>query len=413
MQEIEQLGADIERAWSAAQYRTEEFAPIAQAALEDRALPASMSVERILRWFALSSQVPHQPPGAMFGEPPIQVYADPRFYIELLFWTDGTTAIHQHSFSGAFQVVLGGSIHTTYRFERKEAISRELLLGELTAGRSELLRVGEVRPIVSGDRFIHSLFHLERPSVTLVVRTRRDEGTSPQYSYLHPGIAYDPFIPEGRAWRLARLLDVLDPRSPQTLQLLADLVDRAELGAVVAILMHWFHVHAVDPAMSETLLAVVARRHAALAIRLRLALKEARRQALIVHRRRSHHRADLRFFLALLLNVGDRTRILEFVEQQLPGEDPLDRIIAWIEDLMAAPAADPDRARGTGRFEYDLGEAELKVLHHLLRRRTPDEIVALLDDEYDDVEPQRPQILDLCAALTDSALFRPLFQMVP
>jgi hypothetical protein len=411
MQEIDQLGAEIDDAWSRAEYRTEEFSSIAQAALGRRAFPASLSTERIVRWLALSPQVPHQPPGAIFGEPPVLVYATPRFYIELLFWTDGTTAIHQHSFSGAFQVILGGSIHTSYRFERTEAISRELLLGKLTAGRSELLRVGDVRAIVSGDRLIHSLFHLDRPSLTLVVRTRHDEGTTPQYSYLHPGIAYDPFIPGGRASRLTRLLDVLDPRSPQATQFLADLTEHADLEWVVVMLTHWFHRHPVDPGLSEALLAVIARRHAGLATSLRLAFDEARRQALIIHRRRSHHRADLRFFLALLLNVGDRARILQFVEQQAPGEDPIERVMTWIEDLIAAPATDPDRARGTGRFEYDLGEAELKVLQHLLRQRSPDEIVALLDDEYDDVEPQRSQILDLCTALTDSALLRPLFQM--
>jgi hypothetical protein len=35
--------------------------------------------------------------------------------IEALFWVDGTTSIHQHSFSGAFQVLAGKSIHSRYR----------------------------------------------------------------------------------------------------------------------------------------------------------------------------------------------------------------------------------------------------------------------------------------------------------
>jgi hypothetical protein len=385
MQEIEQLGADIERAWNTVHYRTDDFASIAQAALESRALSACLSTERIVRWLALSPAIPHQPSGAMFGEPPIQVYADRRFYIELLFWVDGTTAIHQHSFSGAFQVVLGSSIHTTYGFEREQAIDRELLLGKLTAAHSELLHAGDVRPIVSGNRFIHSLFHLERPSVTLVVRTRQDPGTMPQFSYLHPGIAYDPYARNDRASRLTRLLDVLDPRSPQTTRLLTELIDAADLTAV-------------------------ARRHAALSTSLLIALKEARRQALVIRRRRSHRRADLRFFLALLLNIGDRSQILQFVEQQLPGEDPLDRIATWIQDLMVTPATDPEHGHGAGHIEYDLGEAELKVLGYLLRQRTPNEIVALLEGQYDDVEPQRHQILDLCATLADAALFRPLFQ---
>lgn len=411
MHDIEELGAEIEHAWRDAQYRTEEFAPIAHAALEKRTLPANTSIERIFRWFVSSPQIPHQPPHFAFGEPPIQLYTGRRFYIEALFWTDGTTSIHQHSFSGAFQVVLGSSIHTTYTFERNEVINRELQLGTLAADRSEFLRPGDTRRIVSGERFIHSLFHLERPSLTLVVRTKHDAGTDPQYSYLHPGIAYDPFIPDERSSRLMRLLDVLDHRLPETTRLLADVAESTDLGSVVAMLMHWFRVRPIDPDASEAMLAIVERRHRALTTNLRHAIQEARRQTLIIHRRRSNHLPEHRFFLALLLNVGNREQILRFVEQQYPGADPIDLVMTWIEELVTAPMTTVNSANWNNCSEYDLGEAELKILHHLLRKRTPEQIVTALKEEYDDVESQRPHILDLCASLTSSALFQPLFRV--
>ena len=412
MQEIEELGAEIEHAWRAAHYRADDFASIAEAALQRRTLPGALSLDRIVRWFALSPQIPHQSQNISFGEPPIRLYAGRRFHIDALFWVDGTTSIHQHGFSGAFQVLAGGSIHTTYRFDPGEVIHRELVLGKLTASASELLRVGDIRPIRSGDRFIHSLFHLARPSLTLVVRTARDAGTDPQYSYLHPGIAYDPFVTDDRASRLLRLLDVLDPRSTEATALLADLIERTDLGSVVAMLLHWFRLHPVDPDVADALFAIVARRHTGLAVSLRSAVQEVRRQALVIHRRRSIHRAEHRFFLALLLNVGDRAQILRFVEQQYPGADPIERITGWIEELVAA-ADGPGGTSDPDRTEYDLGEAELVVLRHLLRQRSPDQIVAALREEYDDVERQRPEILDLCASLTSSALLRPLFRVQP
>lgn len=411
MQEVEELGADIERAWSSVEYSAEEFATIAQAALERQTLSSSITTDRIIRWFALSPQIPHQPSGVEFGEPSIQLYAGRRFYIEALFWTDGTTAIHQHGFSGAFQVLLGGSIHTTYTFECQDAITRELLLGKLVVESSELLRAGDIRPILSGERFIHSLFHLERPSMTLVVRTRRDAGVGPQYSYLHPGIAYDPFVLDERCARLLQLLNVLDPRAPDTAPLLADLVARADLRSVVVMLMHWFRAHPVDPEVSEALLGLVARRHCALATSLNTAIEEARRQALILARRRRNHQADHRFFLALLLNVGDRARILEFVKKQYPDREPIEHIVAWIEGL-AVGSGEPSAAMGTGPIGYDLGEAELKILCHLLRQQTPEQIITALDEEYDGVDTQRADILELCASLTKSALFRPLFSVL-
>lgn len=406
MQDIDVLGAEIEDAWAAANHRAEDFAAIATAALEKRSLATTMSIDGLVRWFGLAPHVPHQPAGAQFGEPPIKVYEGRRFYIEVLFWTDGTTAIHQHGFSGAFQVLAGGSIHTTYEFAAEEAINRELVLGKLAVTGSELLRRGDIRPIRSGDQFIHSLFHLDRPSVTLVARTDRDSGSDPQYSYYHPGIAFAPFVADERASRLLRLLAILDPQAATTPPLLVDLIGQVDLLSAVNLSIHWFRMHPVDTAMSEPLLAAVARRHRRLASKLALAVEEGRRQALVINRRRRHHRAEHRFFLALLLNVGDRAQILRFVEQQYPGKDPIELILGWIEELLGRPG---ERTAP----EYELGEPELLVLRHLLQQRTPEQVIAALDAEYDDVEEQRGRILELCASLTDSALFRPLFRASP
>jgi len=413
MQEIDDLGGEIEQAWADVQYRTDEFASIAQTALKARVLPSTMSIDRICRWFALSSQIPYQSWDASFGEPPIQLYSGRRFYIEALFWTDGTTTIHQHSFSGAFQVLLGGSIHTTYSFQPRETISRHLLLGDLAARSSELLHTGDIRRIDSGDRLIHSLFHLERPSLTLVVRTKFDAGTDPQYNYLPPGIACSPMVGDDRASRLLRLLDVLEPRSPVTVQLLADLFKVLDLETVVAMLMHWSRAHPIDTEVSEALLEIVSHRHGAMAATLRSAIQEARRQALIVSQRRSNHRADLRFFLALLLNLNDRDRILQFVAQQYPEKSPIDQITDWCQELLSAAAVDVAGTASGARPAFGLDEAAQKVLRYLLEEQTPEQVVTALSEEYDDVDEQRVQILDLCAALSDVSLLRPLFRGSP
>ena len=50
----------------------------------------------------LSTTHLEQHPDNRFSNFPITVYNCPEFYIELLVWTTGTTAIHQHAFSGAF-----------------------------------------------------------------------------------------------------------------------------------------------------------------------------------------------------------------------------------------------------------------------------------------------------------------------
>src|SRR5262249_49930783 len=69
-----------------------------------------------------------------------------------------------------------------------------LLLGDVRLKRVELLTRGAIRPILSGNRFIHALFHLDRPSVTIVVRTHTDRLEDPQFSYMKPNVAFDPFL---------------------------------------------------------------------------------------------------------------------------------------------------------------------------------------------------------------------------
>src|SRR4030095_11070923 len=98
------------------------------------------------------------------GDPPITLFSGPRFYIDIYFWLDGMTSIHQHSFAGAFHVILGSSLHSQYGFELKQTINAHLASGEITLQGVQLLEKGETRMILPGQQFIHSLFHLDRPT---------------------------------------------------------------------------------------------------------------------------------------------------------------------------------------------------------------------------------------------------------
>ena len=162
-----------------------------------------------MRDFLLSEDQPFQT-DSEFGEPEIVAYSHPRFYIQLLFWMDGTTAIHQHEFSGAFHVMHGSSIHAHYEFENATSITPYLRVGNLRMKKMELLQTGRTVPIVSGQRDIHSLFHLDSPSVTVVVRTQHDPGTGPQFNYIPPHVAIDPHFSDKLTMRRKQLLDVLE-----------------------------------------------------------------------------------------------------------------------------------------------------------------------------------------------------------
>ena len=51
-----------------------------------------------------------------FSDLPINVFKHPKFFIEVLFWSNGTTTTHSHSFTGGFYVVSGESLNVVSAF---------------------------------------------------------------------------------------------------------------------------------------------------------------------------------------------------------------------------------------------------------------------------------------------------------
>ena len=117
MKVFSELGLSVEEAWREANYSETAFPEIASKALADARLREKVTPWEIIRWLASEPQLPRQPDiEAMFGNPPITLFCGPRFYIDIYFWVDGTTEIHQHGFAGAFQVLVGSSLHSRYSF---------------------------------------------------------------------------------------------------------------------------------------------------------------------------------------------------------------------------------------------------------------------------------------------------------
>src|SRR5688572_29817192 len=188
---FEELGRTVLERWKRENFSLEKFPRIARASLDERPPATQVDLPALMRGFLLGDEQPVQT-DSDFGEPELVVYSHPRFYVQVLFWMDGTTAIHQHEFSGAFHVMHGSSIHAHYEFEKARPVTPHLRVGKLRMKKMEILESGRTVPIISGGRTIHSLFHLDSPSVTVVVRTQHDPGTGPQFNYLPPHVAVDP-----------------------------------------------------------------------------------------------------------------------------------------------------------------------------------------------------------------------------
>ena len=326
------LGRTVYDRWHRADFSLPAFPGIASAALEERPPSAQVDLARLMRAFLLEDEQPFQSSSG-FGQPELIVHDNPRFYIQLLFWLDGTTDIHQHGFSGAFHVLEGSSIHCEYGFERVRPVTARFRTGTLRLRRAALLERGTTVPILSGNGCIHSLFHLETPSVTVVIRTHSDPGTDPQFTYLPPRVALDPAQNDPLTLRRKQLLDVLEQTGdPAYAKLVLGMVRTLDLERGFFILQNGIaHLRALG-AWDAVWKAFVAR-HGAKAKPLLPTLEEIIRRDALVALRGGITDADHRFFLALLLNLGERERILRMIGKRYPGS-PLKTLCRWAEELV-------------------------------------------------------------------------------
>ena len=146
------------------------------------------------------------------------------------------------------------------------APSDDFLTGKLALDKVSLLAQGEIREIHPGPDFIHSLFHLDRPSTTIAIRTYGAPQAQPQYSYRKPHLAVDPFFREETLTKklqtVSLLLNTQHPESDSMIAALETLQALPCKGRRVAVLGEM----AEQGAQSEPLHEEVGRRAAELGV---------------------------------------------------------------------------------------------------------------------------------------------------
>src|SRR4051812_25389707 len=332
---FKKLGDTVLERWKRANFSLAEFPEIARAALDAQSPAKRGKLRAVMRDFLLNEAQPVQT-DSPFGEPELVVYSHPRFYIQLLFWMDGTTDIHQHEFSGAFHVMHGSSIHAHYEFENARSVTPYLRVGNVRNKKIDLLESGRTVPIVSGERTVHSLFHLDSPSVTVVVRTQHDPGTGPQFNYLPPHIAIDPHFSDKLMLRRKQLLDVLEQSGDSDyVELVMEMIADLDFERGFSVLHHCMeYLQHLD--QWEPVLRAFEKKHGALAAGVAATLKEGVRRSVIASMRSAITEPEHRFFLALLMNAPSRADLLALVARRFPKQSPDAIVLRWVEELTEA-----------------------------------------------------------------------------
>jgi hypothetical protein len=422
MKFFNELGALIEQRWRDQNYDKAAFPDIAATALDAMPPHQHLEVWEIIRWAHTSPQLPRQMDvEGRFGDPPITLFAGPRFYIDIYFWLDGTTTIHQHAFSGAFQLIKGSSLHSLYEFKEEVQINEHLALGEVRFNNVELLEVGQTRKILSGRRFIHSLFHLDRPSATITVRTQGDIQAQPQWDYLKPYLARDPFFREEAASKKLQSLALLfGMKHPEIDRFVGDLLGASDFQTAVAILdlaYKQFAGDAFEQAFQmrknegrfQAFLELARKRHGQRVDLLPPVFDELKRQEGIIQRRQFLTGAEHRFFLALLLNVPQKRLILDLVKERFPKREALETIGEWLTELSTTKVFGSSEPNVLGIEDFD--EESLFVFQKMIAGLSSEQIREAIDKEFapDDAEDLQADLETIGSRLRQAALFKAIF----
>ena len=393
MELFQKLGAQVEVLWRDKNYDETAFPEIAADALREANLPTKVSAWDVIEWTMAQNFLPEQKDLAgKFGDPPITLYNSPRFHIDVYFWLEGTTAIHQHAFCGAFQVLLGSSLHSWYEFERQESVNTFTEIGNINLKLCELLSVGDTQAIKAGKQYIHGLFHLEMPSATIVVRTHKSPMFLPQFSYYKPFLAIDPFFEEANTTKKMQCVTaMIRAKFPRTDEFIADWLKTSDFQTtfqILSTLRNYLRSNEIDQLFNlaapenrfEKFLEIVRERHGERANIFPQVFAHLDRQDEIVRRRGFITDAEQRFFLALLMNVEGKTRIFSLVKDRFPDVEPLDKVLDWIYDLAQTRVLGEKIPNALGIADFD--DTDLFILENLLSDKSAVETETLLQAEY-------------------------------
>lgn len=393
MELFQKLGAQIELLWREKNYDEELFPEIAARALEKADLPQTVSAWDVIDWTLRQSVLPEQRDlSARFADPPITLYNSPRFHVDVYFWLEGTTSIHQHGFCGAFQVLLGSSLHSWYDFECRAKVNIFTEIGDMKLKACRLLGVGDVQEIRAGRKYIHGLFHLDQPSATIVVRTHRSPLAMPQYNYEKPHLAIDPFFEEpATIKKLQALTALIRSNHPDTDARIVEWLETADFQTSFAILSKvkaYLGAGGIEQIFNlsgaqgrfEKFLEATAKRHGELAEVFPKIFRHQDKLTQILRQRALVVNAEHRFFLALLLNVEGKERIFSLVTERFPEADALEKILDWTYDLAQTKVFGSNMPNALGVEDFD--DMDLFVLESLLKDRSEAEMLEALQTDY-------------------------------
>ena len=182
-----------EREWTRTRNRLAVFPAIAARLLTEfeYGLDQDALDRWLARWLRDSRRLPEQVSlHNTFGQPPITLFNNGSLVVDLYFWVAADTTTHSHGFRGGFRVLHGNSLQETFRVQATRRIAPGVMQFDPGVPQMAILEQGGVHAILPGEQFVHRVIHLEKPTVTLCVKTINEPGIR-QWEYHPDGLALE------------------------------------------------------------------------------------------------------------------------------------------------------------------------------------------------------------------------------
>ena len=366
---FESMAGAVEHAWAATNRSPDDLPLIAAEVLDRHRTELTRLSFADIAEEALATRGPQLNADSPFGNPPITWLMADHFCIESYLWLENSTGIHDHGFNGAWMNLVGHSIHRQFQFDGAETLSPSLRVGSLNPVNWEVLEPGDIRQIPRGSEFIHDLFHLHRPTVTLIIRSfSKHSRDAPRLQQSYTGFGDCSFARDsfGRPdWEVLqkRLMYSLDAVTPD---LAFDLFSRrlGEDSLETALMMLKFIILHLKPEPRAAYLRAFKAAYGPVAGRLVEALLLYRQNyTLLLFRRLAEDPEDMLLF-GLLREPTDLTTVLERISTTTKASNPE----IWLFERLRSIS---DRAQGQDtEWAIRLDEAALVALRNQLTGRS-------------------------------------------
>lgn len=335
---FDRLGAALERRWAAVGRDEEAFPDIAHDILCADPPADSFDKDAFARE-QLDPTLPARPhfaPLGAFGQPSFTVFSGDGFLIDVYFWTNSLSAIHNHPFCGVFTVLDGHSVHAVYEFDERERVGPRVRLGQLTQTSVTQVSPGHVgRFSLAEHPLVHALIHVPVGAVSMVVRTARTVG---YLRYLPPSLVVALEPPDQRAGRRLALLETLrqarDERFPEYLHTFLSTADfEASFLALARIFSD------CDTATRADLLDRVRARHGARTDLLPEVIERSSRWMRANALREDLFDSDDRLVATALMVCETRATALSLIAER--HADPIARLHRFVDERAPFGPDDP------------------------------------------------------------------------